>query len=162
MQASDEKYDLVIVTGFTWSDALIEVAPSIQAENLMWSGLGGQPNVWKRSTPSMRALLVGVATAMKAIEDRCHPKFGSSRHSQPTITSSKSAYPGRTLRIPKAEFVEYYANDWGSPNWPRDRLKTGYDSGVYANFLGRRRHRTAPSPRPRKQGTGQETYGYRC
>ena len=140
MQASDEKYDLVIVTGFTWSDALIEVAPKYPKQKYLIVDVdwGGQPNVMEAVYAEHEgSYLVGVATALKAIEDKvANPKFGFiGGIPSPTITKFEVGFiQGVRSVLPKAEFVDYYANDWGKPELAKAQAKNWYDSGVYAIF----------------------------
>jgi basic membrane protein A len=36
--------------------------------------------------------------------------------------------------FPNAEILDYYANDWGRPDYAKTMAKTWYDSGVYAIY----------------------------
>ncbi len=140
MQASDEKYDLIIVTGFTWSDALIEVAPKYAKQKYLIVDVDwvGQPNVMEAVYAEHEgSYLVGVAVALKAIEDKiANPKFGFiGGIPSPTITKFEVGFiQGVRSVLPKAEFVDYYANDWGKPELAKAQAKNWYDSGVYAIF----------------------------
>ena len=69
MQASDEKYDLVIVTGFTWADALTEVAAKYPNQKYLIVDVDwvGKANVMEATYSEHEgSYLVGVAAALKA------------------------------------------------------------------------------------------------
>jgi len=139
-QASDEKYDLVIVTGFTWSDALNEVAKLYPNQKYMIVDVDWVPNpnvmqvVFSEHEGSF---LVGVAAALKAKADGvAKPKFGFiGGIPGPVITKFEVGYvQGIKSVLPDAEIVDYYANDWGKPELAKAQAKNWYDSGVYAIF----------------------------
>ncbi len=140
MQASDEKYDLVIVTGFTWADALTEVAPKYPNQKYLIVDVDwiGQPNVMEAVYAEHEgSYLVGVAAALKAKADKiANPKFGFiGGVPSPTITKFEMGFiQGIKSILPSAEFVDYYANDWGKPELAKAQAKNWYDSGVYAIF----------------------------
>jgi hypothetical protein len=79
-QAADEKYDLIIVTGFTWAEALGEVAPQYPNQKFMIVDVDWvtQPNVMQVTFSEHEgSFLVGVAAALKAKADGIkNPKFG--------------------------------------------------------------------------------------
>ena len=79
-QASDEKYDLVIVTGFTWADALTEVAAKYEKQKYLIVDVDwvGKANVMEATFSEHEgSYLVGVAAALKAQADGIkNPKFG--------------------------------------------------------------------------------------
>lgn len=140
MQASDEKYDLIIVTGFTWADALTEVAPKYPNQKYLIVDVDwiGQPNVMEAVYAEHEgSYLVGVAAALKAKADKiANPKFGFiGGVPSPTITKFEMGFiQGLKSVLPKAEIVDYYANDWGKPELAKAQAKNWYDSGVYAIF----------------------------
>lgn len=140
MQVSDEKYDLVIVTGFTWAQALAEVAAKYPKQKYLivdvdWLGL---PNVMEAAYSEHEgSYLVGVAAALKAKEDKITaPKFGFiGGVPDPVITKFEMGWvQGVRSVFPNAQFVDYYANDWGKPELAKAQAKNWYDSGVYAIF----------------------------
>ena len=139
-QASEEKYNLVIVTGFTWADALAEVAPKYADQKYMIVDVD-----WLKATNVMQisfaehegSYLVGVAAALKAQADNIKdPKFGFiGGIPGPVITKFEMGYiQGIKSVLPKAKVVDYYANDWGKPELAKAQAKNWFDSGVYAIF----------------------------
>ena len=139
-QASDEKYDLIIVTGFTWADALIEVAPKYPNQKYLIVDVDwvGQTNVMEATFSEHEgSYLVGVAAALKAEVDGIqNPKFGFiGGIPGPVITKFEMGWvQGIRSVLPNAEIVDYYANDWGKPELAKAQAKNWYDSGVYAIF----------------------------
>ena len=139
-QASDEKYDLIIVTGFTWADALSEVAPQYPDQKYLIVDVDwiGKPNVMEATFSEHEgSYLVGVAAALKAQADGIsNPKFGFiGGVPSPVITKFEMGWvQGIKSVIPSAEFIDYYANDWGKPELAKAQAKNWYDSGVYAIF----------------------------
>ena len=140
MQASDEKYELIIVTGFTWADALAEVAEKYPMQKYMIVDVDwvGKPNVMQVTfTEHEGSYLVGVAAALKAKADKIqNPKFGFiGGVPGPIITKFEMGYVQGILSvIPNATVVDYYANDWGKPELAKAQAKNWYDSGVYAIY----------------------------
>jgi basic membrane protein A len=139
-QASDEKYDLIIVTGFTWADALGEVAKQYPNQKYMIVDVD-----WVQAPNAMQIVfsehegsyLVGVAAALKAQADGIkNPKFGFiGGIPGPVITKFEMGYiQGIKSVLPNAQVVDYYANDWGKPELAKAQAKNWYDSGVYAIF----------------------------
>lgn len=139
-QASDEGYDLIIVTGFTWADALSEVAPLYPKQKYMIVDVDwvNAPNVMQVTFSEHEgSYLVGVAAALKAKADGIRdPKFGFiGGIPSPTITKFEVGYVMGVLSVfPKAKILDYYANDWGKPELAKAQAKNWYDSGVYAIF----------------------------
>jgi basic membrane protein A len=139
-QAADEKYDLIIVTGFTWSDALGSVAPTYPNQKFMIVDVDWvvQPNVMQVTFSEHEgSYLVGVAAALKAKADGiAKPKFGFiGGIPGAVITKFEVGFVQGVLSvIPDAQVVDYYANDWGKPELAKAQAKNWYDSGVYAIF----------------------------
>jgi len=139
-QASDEKYDLVIVTGFTWANALSEVAPKYEKQKYLIVDVDwiGKPNVMEATFSEHEgSYLVGVAAALKAQADGIkNPKFGFiGGIPGPVITKFEMGWvQGIKSVLPTADVVDYYANDWGKPELAKAQAKNWYDSGVYAIF----------------------------
>jgi len=139
-QASDEKYDLVIVTGFTWADALTEVAQKYPEQKYLIVDVDwvAQPNVMEATFSEHEgSYLVGVAAALKAAADGiASPKFGFiGGVPGPVITKFEMGWvQGIKSVLPNADIVDYYANDWGKPELAKAQAKNWYDSGVYAIF----------------------------
>ena len=139
-QATDEGYDLIVTTGFTFADALETVArqnPNQQyvIVDVDWVNL---PNVMQASYAEHEgSYLVGVATALKAKADGINnPRFGFiGGVPGAVITKFEVGYVQGILSVfPNAQIVDYYANDWGRPDLAKTMAKTWYDSGVYAIY----------------------------
>jgi basic membrane protein A len=139
-QASDEKYDLVIVTGFTFADALTEVAPLYPNQKYLIVDVDwvGKPNVMEATfTEHEGSYLVGVAAALKAKADGIKtPKFGFiGGVPGAVITKFEVGFVQGILSVlPTAQIVDYYANDWAKPELAKAQAKNWYDSGVYCIF----------------------------
>lgn len=139
-QASDEGYDLITVTGFTWSGALSEVAPLYPDQKYAIIDVDWvpAPNIMQFSfREDQGSYLVGVAAALKAVEDGIkNPKFGFiGGVPGAVITKFEVGYIQGILSVlPNAEIVDYYANDWGKPELAKAKAKSWYDDGVYAIF----------------------------
>ena len=139
-QASDEKYDLICTTGFTFADALGEVAKLYPEQKYMIVDVDwvNAPNVQQYVfSEHQGSYLVGVAAALKAQADKIkNPKFGFiGGVPGATITKFEVGYiEGIKSILPKAEVVDYYANDWGKPELAKAQAKNWYDSGVYAIY----------------------------
>ena len=139
-QATDEGYDLIVTTGFTFADALGEVAKQNPRQQYMivdvdWVGL---PNVMQATYSEHEgSYLVGMATALKAKADNiANPRFGFIGWVPgATITKFEVGFVQGVLAvIPNAQFIDYYANDWGRPDLAKTQAKNWYDSGVYAIY----------------------------
>jgi Uncharacterized ABC-type transport system, periplasmic component/surface lipoprotein len=139
-QVSDEKYGLVITTGFTFADALGEVAPQYPNQKYLIVDVDwvNQPNVMQAVfTEHEGSYLVGVAAALKAQADNIKdPKFGFiGGIPGATITKFEVGYVQGILSVlPKAKIVDYYANDWAKPELAKAQAKNWFDSGVYCIF----------------------------
>ncbi|MCX7023365.1 MAG: BMP family ABC transporter substrate-binding protein [Spirochaetes bacterium] len=139
-QASDEKYGLIIVTGFTWADALAEVAPIYPNQKYLIVDVDwvAKPNVMQAVFAEHEgSYLVGVAAALKAKADGIkNPKFGFiGGIPSPVITKFEMGYiQGIRSVLPDAKVVDYYANDWGKPELAKTQAKNWFDSGVYVIF----------------------------
>jgi basic membrane protein A len=139
-QATDEGYDLIVTTGFTFADALGTVAAQNPGQKYMivdvdWVGLS---NVLQAVYAEHEgSYLVGVATALKARADGVtNPRFGFiGGVPGATITKFEIGYVQGILSIfPNAQIVDYYANDWGRPDLAKTQAQFWYDSGVYAIY----------------------------
>jgi len=139
-QASDEKYDLICVTGFTFADALGEVSKLYPDQKYMIVDVDwvAGPNVMQFTFSEHEgSFLVGVAAALKAQADGiAKPKFGFiGGVPGAVITKFEIGYiEGIKSILPNAEVVDYYANDWGKPELAKAQAKNWYDSGVYAIY----------------------------
>jgi len=139
-QATDEGYDLIVTTGFTWDAALETVASENPNQKYLIVDVD-----WLESPNVMQAVyaehegsyLVGVAAALKAIEDGIsNPRFGFiGGVPGPVITKFEVGYVQGILSvIPNAQIVDYYVNSWGEPALAKTQAKNWYDQGVYAIY----------------------------
>jgi len=139
-QTADEEYDIIMVTGFTWADALGEVAPLYPDQNFVIVDVDwvGQPNVMEFIySEEQGSYLVGLAAALQAKAEKIsNPKFGFiGGVPGATITKFEMGYvQGILSEFPNADIIDYYANDWGKPELAKAQAKNWYDSGVYAIF----------------------------
>ncbi|MDR2897838.1 MAG: BMP family protein [Spirochaetaceae bacterium] len=139
-QASDEGYDLIVTTGFTFADALNEVSALYPDQKYMIVDVAGlaRPNVVEFVfSEEQGSYLVGVAAALQSIaEGVAEPRFGFiGGVPGETITKFEMGYIQGVLSVlPNAAIVDYYANDWGKPELAKTQAKNWYDSGVYAIF----------------------------
>lgn len=139
-QVSDEGYDLIITNGFTFADALAEVAALYPNQKYMIADVDyvNLPNVMNCVfTEEQGSYLVGVVAAMQAqLEGIQNPRFGFiGGVPGATITKFEMGYiQGIRSVLPNAPIVDYYANDWGKPELAKTQAKNWYDSGVYAIF----------------------------
>ncbi len=139
-QASDEGYDLICVTGFTFADALGEVSKLYPDQKYMIVDVDwvSSPNVMQFSFAEHQgSYLVGVAAALKAVSDGiATPKFGFiGGVPGAVITKFEIGYiMGIKSVLPKAEIVDYYANDWGKPELAKAQAKNWFDSGVFCIY----------------------------
>ncbi|GHT91146.1 BMP family ABC transporter substrate-binding protein [Spirochaetia bacterium] len=139
-QATDEGYDLIVTTGFTFADALGEVAAKNPNQKYLivdvdWVNF---PNVMQTIYAEHEgSFLVGAAAALKAKADGiANPRFGFiGGIPGATITKFEVGYVQGILSvIPNAQIVDYYVNDWGAPALAKTQAKNWYDSGVYAIY----------------------------
>ena len=138
-QATDEGYDLIVTTGFTWADALAEVARDNPRQKYLIVDVG-----WLSSPNIMQAVyaehegsyLVGAAAALKAKEDGANPRFGFiGGVPGAVITKFEVGYVQGVLSVtPNAQIVDYYVNSWGEPALAKTQAKNWYDSGIYAIY----------------------------
>jgi basic membrane protein A len=139
-QATDEGYDLIVTTGFTFADALSTVAGDNPGQKYMIVDVD-----WVNSSNIMQAVyaehegsyLVGAAAALKAVADGVqNPRFGFiGGIPGRTITKFEVGFVQGVLSIlPGAQIVDYYVNSWGEPGLAKTQAKNWYDSGVYAIY----------------------------
>jgi basic membrane protein A len=140
MQATDEGYDLIVTTGFTFADALTEVAAGNPDQKYLivdvdWVSL---PNVMEAVYAEHEgSYLVGVAAALKARADGiANPRFGFiGGVPGATITKFEVGYVQGILSVfPNAGVADYYVNDWGRADLAKAQAMNWYDSGVYAIY----------------------------
>jgi len=139
-QTTDEGYDLIVATGFTWADALAEVAKDNPNQKYMIVDVD-----WLQGANIMQAVyaehegsyLVGAAAALKAKEDKiANPRFGFiGGVPGAVITKFEVGYVQGVLSVlPDAQIVDYYVNSWGEPALAKTQAKNWYDSGVYVIY----------------------------
>lgn len=139
-QVSDEGYDLIITNGFSFADALAEVAALYPDQKYMIADVDyvNLPNVMDYVfTEEQGSYLVGMVAAMQAqLENIQNPKFGFiGGVPGSTITKFEMGYiQGIRSVLPDAAVVDYYANDWGKPELAKTQAKNWYDNGIYAIF----------------------------
>jgi basic membrane protein A len=139
-QATDEQYDLIVATGFTFADAVTEVAKGNPNQKFLivdvdWVNL---PNVLEAVFAEHEgSYLAGVVAALKAQADGIeNPKFGFIG-GVPGVTITKfeiGFVQGVLSVIPDAQILDYYVNSWGEPGLAKTQAKNWYDSGVYAIY----------------------------
>jgi len=139
-QATDEGYDLIITTGFTWADALDEVAVGNPGQKYMivdTNWLEGDNILQAAYAEHEGSFLVGAAAALKAKEDNIdNPRFGFiGGVPGGLITKFEVGYVQGVLSIiPNAQIVDYYVNSWGEPALAKTQAKNWYDAGTYAIY----------------------------
>lgn len=139
-QASDEGYDIIAATGFTFTSAIDEVADLYPNQKYIIIDTGGlnKSNVMEfLFKEEQGAYLVGVAAALQAKADGIeNPRFGFiGGIPGAVITRFEMGYVQGILSVsPDAQILDYYANDWGKPELAKAQSKNWYDSGVYAVF----------------------------
>jgi len=140
-QATDEGYDLIVTTGFTWAEALSEVAKGNPGQKYMIVDVeleGNFPNIMQACYNEHEgSYLVGVAAALKAKEDGiANPRFGFiGGVPGALITKFEVGFVQGVLSvIPNAQIVDYYVHSWGEPALAKTQAKNWYDSGVYAIY----------------------------
>jgi basic membrane protein A len=139
-QATDEGYDLIVTTGFSFADSLTEVARGNPNQKYMivdvdWVGL---PNVMQAIYAEHEgSYLAGAAAALKARADGIrNPQFGFiGGVPGATITKFEVGFVQGVLSvIPDAKILDYYVNSWGEPGLAKTQAKNWYDAGVYAIY----------------------------
>jgi basic membrane protein A len=138
--ASKGKWDVIVVTGFSFADALAEAAPQYPNQKFMivdadWVN---KPNVAQYMFAEHEgSYLVGAAVALKAVESGIEdPVFGFiGGFPSSTITKFEVGYiEGIRSILPQAKIVDFYADSWDAPELASAKTKTWYDDGVFAVF----------------------------
>ncbi len=139
-QVSDEGYDLIVATGFTFADSLKQVAVEYpdQKYSIIDVDWINEPNVMEFIfSEEQGSYLVGMVAALQSQADGIEdPKFGFiGGIPGPVITRFEMGYiQGIHSVIPDAPILEYYANDWGKPELGKAQAKNWFDSGVSTIF----------------------------
>jgi basic membrane protein A len=139
-QAANEGYDLIVVVGFSWADALVKVASENPRQKYMivdadW--LEGANIMQAAFAEHEGSFLAGAAAALKAKEDNiANPHFGFiGGVPGGTVTRFQVGYVQGVLSVlPNARIVDYYVHSWGEPALAKTQAKNWYDSGVYAIY----------------------------
>lgn len=139
--AAEGDWDLIITTGFTWSDAINEVVGLYPDQKFIivdvdWC-LDSDNLIQYIYEEEQGSYMVGVAAAMQAKKDGIeNPKFGFiGGIPGATITKFEIGYfEGIKSIYPNAELVDYYANSWAAPELAKTVAKSWYDNGVYCIF----------------------------
>lgn len=139
--AAEADWDLIITTGFTWADAVEQVAglyPNQKFIIVDVDYLSQRDNLIQYIYEEEQgSYLVGVAAAEQAKADGiANPKFGFvGGVAGATITKFEIGYiEGVKSIYPEAEIVDFYVNDWGNPALAKTAAKSMYDQGVYCIF----------------------------
>ncbi len=139
--AAEADWDLIITTGFTWGDAVEQVAGLYPDQKFIIVDvdyLTDRANLIQYIYEEEQgSYLVGVAAAEQAKADGIEaPKFGFvGGVAGATITKFEIGYiEGIKSVYPNAEIVDFYVNDWGNPAAAKTAAKSMYDSGVYCIF----------------------------
>ncbi len=139
--AAEADWDLIITTGFTWADAVEQVAGLYPDQKFIIVDvdyLTQRDNLIQYIYEEEQgSYLVGVAAAEQAKADGiANPKFGFvGGVSGATITKFEIGYiEGVKSVYPEAEIVDFYVNDWGNPALAKTAAKSMYDQGVYCIF----------------------------
>ena len=139
-QLADEGYSIICATGFTFADAITEIADEYPEQNFVIVDVDwvGRKNVKEFVFHEEEgSYLVGLAAAYQAQADGiANPKFGFiGGVPGGTITKFEMGYiQGIKAVYPNAEIFDYYANDWGKPELAKTQAKNWYNMGVYAIF----------------------------
>jgi basic membrane protein A len=139
-QVTDEGYDLIAAAGFSWADAIGEVAAKNPNQNYMLIDEGGLdlPNLFQAVFAEHEgSFLVGVAAALKAKADNIdNPQFGFiGGIPGATITKFEVGFVQGVLSVlPNARIRDYYVGSWDDPGSAKTQAKNWYDSGVYTIF----------------------------
>ncbi|MDR1839218.1 MAG: BMP family ABC transporter substrate-binding protein [Treponema sp.] len=139
-QATDEGYDLIIVNGYTWADAVETVARDNPKQKYLIVDVDWlePPNIMQAAYAEHEgSYLVGVAAALKAVEDGiANPRFGFiGGEAGAVITKFEVGYVQGILSVlPNAQIVDYYVNSWAEPALAKTQAKNWYDSGVYTIY----------------------------
>ena len=137
---SEEKIDLIIATGFTFTESISKTAELYPEQKFAVIDVNSilKPNVMGFVFHEEEgSYLVGVAAALQAKEEgNNNPKFGFiGGIAGETITKFEMGYiQGIKSVFPNAEIIDYYLNGWNKKALAKEIASKWYDSGVYAVF----------------------------
>ena len=137
---SDEKPDLVIVTGFAFTDAIQSVSNvypeqkflMIDGRNLDCDNV--QNYIFAAEEGSY---LVGILAAEQALAEGVqNPSFGfiGGIENDSIIDFEIGYVQGIRSVIPEAEVFSFYTDDWSQPALAAAKAKVWYENGVYAIY----------------------------
>lgn len=138
--ASDEHPDLIIGTGFTFTDPIQAVARNFPNQNyfLVDSPVDLMPNLRSAVFSEHEgAFLAGVAIASRAKADGIvNPAFGFLGGMQADVIERFHVgyVQGIWSVLPGAEIRDFYAGSWGAPEIGKTKAREWFDTGVYAIF----------------------------
>jgi len=138
--AMDERYDLIITTGFTWATATQEAARRNPNQNFLIIDVGGmpEPNIMQALFAEHEgSFLVGAAAARQALADGIvNPRFGFiGGIAGAVITRFHVGFvQGVRSVIPNAEVLEFYVGSWGDPGTALIQARNWFNDGVFAIF----------------------------
>jgi len=138
--AMDERYDLIITTGFTWATATQEAARRSPNQNFLIIDVGGLPesNIMQALFAEHEgSFLVGAAAARQALaEGITNPRFGFiGGIAGAVITRFHVGFvQGVHSVIPGAEVLEFYVGSWGDPGTALIQARNWFNDGVFAIF----------------------------
>lgn len=139
--AAEADWDLIITTGFTWADAVEQVAGLYPDQKFIivdvdW--LTQRDNLIQYIYEEEQgSYLVGVAAAEQAKADGIeNPKFGFvGGVAGATITKFEIGYiEGVKSVYPDAEIVDFYVNGWDDASLAKTAAQSMYSQGVYCIF----------------------------
>ena len=137
---SDEKPDLVIITGFAFTDAIRSVSLVYPEQKfLMIDGSDiNSGNVQNYVFASEEgSYLVGMLAAEQSIiEGVQNPAFGfiGGMENDAIIDFEIGYVQGIRSVLPEAEVFAFYTDDWSRPALAASKAKSWYESGVYAIY----------------------------
>ena len=138
--AVDEGFDLIIAAGFTWEDAVRQVAGLYPDRNFLLVDVDGLglPNVMEAVFAEHEgSFLVGAAAALTAVEEGIeNPRFGFIGGIAGTvITRFHVGFAQGVLSvIPGADILDFYVNSWDEPALARTQAFNWFNDGVFAIF----------------------------
>ena len=137
---SEEKPDLVIITGFVLTDAIRSVSLVYPEQKfLMIDGINlSNDNVQNYLFASEEgSYLVGMLAAEQSIKEGVrNPRFGfiGGMESDSIIDFEIGYAQGIRAVLPDAEVLSFYTDDWSRPALAASKAKVWYDNGVYAIY----------------------------
>ena len=138
--AVEEGFDLIVAAGYTWADAVSEVARLHPDQNFLFVDVDGLnlPNVMEAVFADHEgSFLVGAAAALTALEEGIeNPRFGFiGGMAGAVITRFHVGFVQGVLSvIPDADVIDFYVNSWDEPALARTQAFNWFNDGVFAIF----------------------------